>query len=198
MKLIPLIRQSKDIGIFGKKGVGKTTILSLLGFLEWYFYNTVIYSNFHVNYPHIRVRNRSDFDKIPNDNRRKKFLGDDFEFWFSSYESINKKTKHLNEVILNWGKKNTSLTYTAKREMGIQKSLRESTIEFWELSLKPLYKHPDAIKNNELKGYLNFLYIYVSRFDENIDPLPSYKIKNLDKMAILFNTKEIIEELKDL
>lgn len=195
MKLVKLKRQSKDIGLFGKKGVGKTTLLVLKSFMEFMLYDAQVYSNFNLGFPHVRIKSLKDFDRIPNDDKRKVFLGDDFEFWFNSRNVSSKLNKDLVDVLLNWGKKNVSLVYSAKREMAIDKSLRESTIEFWELNLKQTIYNKDVTKNNILKKYLNFLYIEVERYDQNLDGLPSFRIKNLQHIVPLFDTKEIIDNI---
>lgn len=193
--LVPVRRTTKDIGLFGKKGVGKTTILTLLALIENYCFGTEIYSNYNLRIPYIKINNLEDFDRITTDKNRKVFLGDDFEYWFNSRSSHSKKNIQLNDVLLFWGKKNCSLVYTSKRELAIDKSIRESTMEFWELELKPIFRHPNKYCNRVLWNYLNFLYIYVTRFDHNLNELKPFKIYNLHKIVPYFDTSEIIEDI---
>lgn len=164
--------------------------------MEYSLFDTQIYSNYGLNFPHKRVRSLKEFDNIPNDDKRKIFLGDDFEYWFNSRSTGSIKNKSLTDILLFFGKKNISLTYVSKREMAIDKSLRESTMEFWDIKLKQKYIHPDKNKNNILKNYLNFLYIQIERYDDNLDPLPTFRINNLQYITPLFNTKEIIQDLQ--
>lgn len=194
IKLIKLKRYGKDTCITGKKNCGKTTILTMIGLMNKCIYDCDIYTNYPVNYEHIMIDDIEDIKKIPNDDKRKIFLGDDFELYLPS-ESKSKNIKELKEILLNFGKKNIFLYYAIKRELNIQKSLRESTSEFWDITLKKWLYNDNDYNNDKLKKYANFLYINVDRFDENIDYIDSFRIYNIDKIFRYFDTKYIIKPL---
>ena len=89
-----LWRSTYDIGIFGKKGSGKTMYMSYLGFCaqqEGY----TIYSNYSLNYPHIRIRTMEDFNLIFKEDpvQKKILLLDDGERWLNSRVSSSKINK---------------------------------------------------------------------------------------------------------
>lgn len=207
MKYVPLNRVSKDIGIFGKKGVGKTIVLSWLGYIEYKFYNSIVFSNYSLNYPHVFLgRSIENYDIIYEFSPRvpKILLLDDAESVLFSRDYGTKVSKELlNEILLNLGKYNCSVVYTAKREFAIDIGLRESTCEFWELELKPIYKYIEPGANAELEKYynyllskyLNLLYIEIMRFDEYFEELPVYRIFNLDKICNLYSTFEKVEKV---
>ena len=196
-QLVKKIRSSKDIGLFGVKGVGKTTILSMIGFIRWYFNDVDVYSNIPLSYPYYFIESLEDFDEICVDGRNKIFIGDDFDYWFESRGYSSKVNKQLNEILMFFGKKSTSLVYSAKREMAIDKSLRESTVEFWELELCQRVVHPDPVKNRLLKQYMNFLFVLVNRYDRNLAELPSYRIQNLHQICQLFDTRHMISKINN-
>jgi len=201
MKYLKLNRVTKDIGLFGKKGVGKTTILVLLAYLENKYYGTKIYTNIKgLKIPNVYIDNIDDLDKVKNDEK-KIFIGDDFERWFFSRNAGSKKNLQLLQLLLDWGKYSCSLYYSAKREMSIDIGLRESTIEFWEVELRQRIfsnsgsKEIDKLNNVILRKYADFLYIKINRFDENLNDLPCYRIFNLKHIFSHFDTKTIVKQL---
>ena len=193
--LVKVNRSVKDIGLFGRKGIGKTTVLSLIGFIN-FLNNADVYSSYHLNFPHILIKDFNDFEKIRFDGKKKVFLGDDFEGWFHKRNFSKALNKDMNEILLNWGKKNCSLIYSCKN-LDVDKAIRDNTTEFWNIILKQKYYHPDKKKNDILKSYLNFLYIEIERYDLYFERLPSIYIYNLDLITQLFSTKEIVKKLKD-
>ena len=196
-KLVKLKRQSYDIGLFGKKSTGKTLILSFLGYLK-YKQGATIYSNYPLNIPHKYINTLQDLNEIykENPNKVKIFLGDDFERCFNSRNTRGQINKELNDILLDWGKINCSLYYTAKRSMAIDIGLRDSTSEFWFPELKQGYKSENPNINKQLKDYLNFLYINITRFDENLDTLPSIRVFRLQNIVPIFDTQTIITPIR--
>lgn len=140
-----------------------------------------------------------DLNKIYNYdvNTKKIFLGDDFERWFSSKTAKSKINKELNDILLDWGKINCSIYYTAKRSMAILIDLRENTSEFWFPELYLTYESKDEKINNQLKNYLNFLEINVTRYDENIEELPSLTFTNLQNYVYLFDTTTQVQPIQE-
>ena len=55
--LIKLNRFTKDIGVFGKKGIGKTLLISGIGFLRNKLYGDTIFSNYPLSYDHYFINN---------------------------------------------------------------------------------------------------------------------------------------------
>ena len=189
-KYVKIKRQSYDIGIFGKKGCGKTILLSFIGFLKKK-QGFIVFSNYPLKYNHIIINDLKDFNKIYeyDKNVQKVFLGDDFEKWFHSRLSKSKLNVEINDILLDWGKMNCSLIYTAKRSMAIDIGLRDSTCEFWFPELKPI------INNNILYDYLNFLKIIITRYDENLESLPQITIKGLQYLSQLYDTQQIVNPI---
>lgn len=197
MSLLELNRVTKDIGIFGKKGSFKTTILSLIGYLENRYYGTDIYSNMNLNFPHEKIGSIGKLKEIPKTSKRKMYIGDDFENWFFSRMSGSKKSIALSEILLNWGKINCGLHYSAKREMAIDVGLRESTVEFWEIEVKTFIRCPNAHDHNKIIKYADFLYLKINRIDDNLNelkPLYVFYLKEILEKG-LFDTFEIIENV---
>lgn len=201
MKLLKLNRVTKDIGIFGKKGTFKTTVVVLYGFLEKILFNTEIYSNIkNLGFNYTYVKNLEDLNEIFTNYNRKLFIGDDFERWFFSRNW--QRNTALNDLLLDWGKYYCSIIYDAKREHAIDIGLRDATSEFW-------YNEPylfiksntgniklDRINNNILKKYANFINIRIKRFNENLEPITQdLIIKNLPYIMKLFDTHETINPI---
>lgn len=191
--LVEVARTSKDICLMGNKGVGKTTVLTLLGFLNWYIFDAEVYSNYVLTFPHILIDSFEEFDKISFSDSKKVYLGDDFEYWFHSRNW--KKNINLSEVLLFWGKKSCSLIYSTKRPMAIDVSLRDSTVEFWDVSLRQRVYNKDKFKNEFLKKYLNFLMIECLRLNSDLDDLGTLRIKDLVAVSRLFDTKGMVNKL---
>ena len=192
-KLVKVRRSSKDIGLFGKKGSGKSTLLSILGFLH-YMVGTEVYTNYDVNFPHIEVHRLIDLMNIPFDQKRKVFLGDDFDFWFQSRSASSSVNRSLNDILMFWGKNNLSLIYTAKRPMAIDIGLRESTSEFWDVQLSMNDKKDSDLPNK--KEYMNYLMLYIDRFDDQFDYIGNLRIYNLDKIIGLFDTSHKVTDIR--
>lgn len=202
MNLIKLKRNTYDIGIFGKKGCGKSVLLALLGYIR-FLQGYMIFSNMPLKYPYIYVDNIETINMIYkiNPDIKKIFIGDDFELWFNS-KIKNIVKQQLTDIMINWGKVNCSLYYSGKRSMAIAIELRQNTCEFWfpELLLKYIVntknKRFNEYMNYKLSQYLNFLNIKVTRFDENIEKLPSILITDLIKIVKLYDTQIMIKPFK--
>jgi hypothetical protein len=195
---VKLIRTSYDIGIFGKKSAGKTILMSYLGYLHYKIYGSLIFSNYHVNYPHIRIRSIEDLNHIYDYNIRlpKVFLGDDCERWFNSRTSLRKINKELNEILLDWGKINCSLIYTAKRIMAMDIALRDGTCEFVFPELMLKWVSDDDDLNSLMVGYLNFLKLRCIRFNDDFEVLPDIEYYDLVGMSKLYNTVEKVDKIE--
>lgn len=202
MQLTRLLRTSRDVSVAGKKGVGKTQILSLVGFLYWILNDAVVFSNYDsLIYPHVYIPSIEMAYKIFQYPKEvpKIFLGDDFERWaFSRMSNNAQNIEFLNDILLDWGKWNCSLYHSAKRQKAIDIGLRESDCEFWELELKPLFvsntgdPKQDSKNNEIMRQYLNFLYIKINRFDEYLNPMIPIKVKNLENICKLYDTHEVV------
>lgn len=197
MKLVPLIRSSYDIGLIGRKGVGKTFLLTIVGYWKQRR-GYQIFTNYPVNYPHTMINNIQDFEKILKIDKKKPkvFLGDDFERWFHSRSTKTNLNIELNEILLDFGKVSCSTYFSQKRSMAIDIGLRDSSSEWWIPSLELMYVTNDKNLNNKLKKYLNFLCIHVDRCDDTLKTIDSFKIGNLPYLSTLYDTQAIIEPVK--
>lgn len=196
--LVKLKRSSYDIGTVGKKGIGKTLLESVYGFYKQRKQGYIVYSNYPLNYPHIFIDNISDFNKILSSdvNKPKIFLGDDFERWFHSRNTKSKTNIELNEILLDFGKVSCSVFFSQKRSMSVDLGMRDSASEWWIPSLQLAYITNDQNLNNKLKKYLNFLCLNVQRFDDQLQPLGTFQIHNLQHHVKLFDTTTIIPPIK--
>jgi hypothetical protein len=195
-KLIEIKRTSQDIGIFAKKNRGKTLTLSILAYLDQ-LNGTKIYSNYHLNFEHTYIDSIDKLDKIKQDkNSKKRFIGDDFERWFHSRKATSKSNLELNDILLDWGKIKCSCSYSAKRLMAIDLGLRDSTDEFWNIILEQYITHKDPKINRLMAKYINFLRIKIEKYDSDGNLIQTVYIKNLQNWIKLFDTTEIIKDLK--
>lgn len=203
-ELVEISRKTKDISISGRKGEGKTIILSLIGFMYWYYFDYIIFSNYDsLIYPHIYIPTIFESYKVLDLDKRKPklFLGDDFERWIFSRLSSNKENiEFVNDILLDWGKANTSLIHTQKRSGAVDIGLRESDSEFWNCELKLKYisntgnREIDTKNNYILSKYMNFLQIEITRFDENMEELQPLIIDNLHIISKLYDTFEVVRK----
>lgn len=200
MNYIKLNRVSKDIGIFGPKGIGKTTTLSIFCYIFWRYGGFDIYSNYRLNIPHIFVNSVNKLDRLLNDpcfnNFKPKILAvDDGERWFFSRNSFSSKSKSILNLLLDFGKCNCSIYTTLKREMALDIGLRESLSEFWELELIPKYRNPKY--QYVLNSYMNCIKIRIWRFNNNLESLPTWYIDNLHLFRNVFDTSHIVKPVKN-
>lgn len=193
-----IIRNSYDIGIFGKKSAGKTLYMSYLGYLNYKLFDSIVFSNYWVNFPHVFVDNIEDLNKIYDYpiEKRKVFLGDDFERWFNSRTSMQKINKELTEILLDWGKINCSLIYTVKRLFAIDISLRAGTCEYCFPQLEVKYSSDSVELNGIMSNYLDFLQLRVIRYDEDYNELPDLLVSNLVDIGRLYRTTEQVTKIK--
>lgn len=99
MELIPIKRKSFTIAFLGNKGVGKTLLMTLLGYM-YYLKGYIIFSNYPVKFKHILIDSLKDFQNIYDlydMNIKKLFIGDDFERWFNSRNYKSKINIEIDE-----------------------------------------------------------------------------------------------------
>ena len=106
----------------GKKRTGKTTFMTLAGYMA-HLRGIPIASNYHVNYPHLFIKNSKDFGRL----RNCLCLLDDFNKWASSRITQHKKTVLFSSVVNDAGKNNVSIIYSTKYIMQITKPIRHET-----------------------------------------------------------------------
>lgn len=193
--LLRLKNVTKDIGIIGKKGTFKSTILNMFLFLNYKYNKCTILANYHPNFPHIYCDSIDDYiEKVRDTPGKKMFGGDDFERIFNNRMSSSRLNLSLNDILLDWRKHNCSLIWTSKRD-NVDIGLREGTSEFWfpTPTLQQQYTQYNEEIRNILKKYSNFIQINIERYDENLDELPTIKVKNIRNALKLFETTEIIK-----
>lgn len=193
-----LRRKTYHVGLFGKQGEGKTTVISLLGFMHRVLNGAVVFSNYPLGFPHVLIDSLEGLGSIYNydPNVPKVFCGDDFERWFNARANRSKINKELGDILLDWGKISCSLIYSAKRNQIIDIGLRDATCEFWYPELNLAYCCVDnPLLNKRLKDYLDFLEIVIYRFDENLDELPSIVVGDLVRISKLFDTQTTVSPL---
>ena len=82
-----ILRKSSDIAVIGNKSRGKSTLAVFTCYYDWLINDALIFSNLPLNFPHIFVSEVDELVEIKNKypiNKKKRFLGDDFENWFSN------------------------------------------------------------------------------------------------------------------
>lgn len=202
----PLLRKSSDTGIFGNKSMGKTMTMTFIG-LVYYFMDYLVFSNYTVKYPHIRIDSLTSFDlvrKYPQ-SKKKVILMEDFERWVNSRNVKEKKNYDINSICIDNGKNNASIVYTSKRPMAVDISLRD-TVDV-AIETEPILpvrcntgnKVLDRYVNNLWSDDLEMIWIKIKAFDNNLDPIgdnPFY-LTNPVFVGSLYNTQEILEEFKE-
>lgn len=194
-----LRRGSRDIGIFGQKNVGKSTLLNALGYMRFKQGYMIMTNQESLNFPHTYISSLGDLREILklDKNIPKIFLGDDFELWVNSRLYYKKQAIDINNIIIFFGKANCSLYYTGKRLMSIDIALRNSTDVFIELERLIC---PYIVKDPVLQDYLqsNYEYLLINgiMYDHNLEPVKDIFMGNLAKTFRLFDTQEYIKEVK--
>ena len=110
------------IYIIGKMGCGKTLTLTLLGYLA-YLGGSTIYSNYKVNFPHVKIVNPEDVLKI----REGTFLFDEGWTWLDSRTSSTKSNRILTAIFTRSRKVGFDVLHTSQMYMKVDNRLRKQT-----------------------------------------------------------------------
>jgi hypothetical protein len=201
---IPLKRKGIDICISGNKSYGKTLTMTALG-VQFFLLGYKVFSNYHLEIPHIRIDDIDGFkllSKYPQ-SMKKIVLLEDFEVWLHSRNASKDTNLEIGQIIINNGKNNASTIYAIKRAMAIDIGLRDTTDFFIECRLVLPLKVKTG--NSEFNDFLfdlwsndfSKLWVELSVFDSNLNSFPKMYLKNLPFWGSLYNTQEIVKELKN-
>jgi hypothetical protein len=108
--------------IVGELGSGKTLVLTLLGY-KAYKLGYKVFSNYWVAFPHVKVINPLDIEKI----REGIFLADELWVWVDSRLSGSEQNQFLSKILLKTRKKKIILMYTAQNLSQIDLRIRNIT-----------------------------------------------------------------------
>lgn len=191
----PLTRSSTDICIQGLKGSGKSFYTTIMSY-NLYNKGYNIFSNYKLNYPHTFISSIEDLINVSGTRENKAIcILDDLERWISCRTWSSRKTQNIMEIILNLGKKNTSLWYTCKIFDNCDKWVRDCTdlIATCKLQMKQIPTEIQQYNNYNVLENL-FLIVYYETIEGKSD---SYDVLwDLHKYKHLYDTSELIKDIK--
>jgi len=176
-----LYEESSVIGILGRRGHGKTTILAMLGEHDS-SNNKKVIANFYLSFPYIHM-SFADIIELPEELQNATVLLDEMQVGAGAREALKKTNQTINKFITQLRKRNILLIYSTQNFMFIDKSIRSQT--------------DYLVITKRTKEVNNYKVVTVDRNDFTDSPYGSViNIFNFDASDIydrkVFNTKEII------
>lgn len=110
------------MGIIGELGAGKTLSLTYLAYRN-YLKGKNIFSNYHLEFPHTKIRAVEEFDKMKDGF----FAGDEMWLWLDARSSITNKNKIISAILLKSRKRNIHLAYTTQSFSQVDRRIRNIT-----------------------------------------------------------------------
>ncbi len=117
--------ESSVIGVLGRRGHGKTTLLALLGEHDYSNGKKVI-ANFDLSFPYFRM-SFADIIELPEELQDATLLLDEMQVGAGAREALKKTNQTINKFITQLRKRNILLIYSTQNFMFIDKSIRSQT-----------------------------------------------------------------------
>ena len=117
--------ESAVVGILGRRGHGKTTLLALIG-EDDYNSGKLVITNFWVSYPHIEM-SYSDIVLLPKVLQNATVLLDEMQVGAGSRTALKKTNQDINRFITQLRKRNIVLYYTTQKFKFVDKDVRDQT-----------------------------------------------------------------------
>jgi len=200
-------KQNLIIMVSGKQGVGKTMVMTAMGFME-YLRGTKIYANYHLNYDYTPVTSMDDMFQMKNGL----FLADELWRWLQSRRSMRKdQLEILSDVVENLRKRNMDMIFSTHHPMHIDTMVRRVTTHYIIPKIIPL-----VVPDNDLlsqfiddKEELKDAYIavkdiishpenyavHVTIYDEMDYPIRTFMLENLEFWGSMYDTRQEIGQL---
>ena len=120
-----MVEESSVIGVLGRRGHGKTTLLALLGENDADNGKKVI-ANFDLSFPHVRM-SFADIIELPKELQNATVLLDEMQVGAGAREALKKTNQTINKFITQLRKRNILLIYSTQNFGFIDKNIRTQT-----------------------------------------------------------------------
>jgi len=124
------------MAIIGELGSGKTLSLTYMAFRNW-LKGKEIFSNYRLNFPHVRVKSIKQIDKM----REGFFAGDELWLWLDSRASRKKVNIVVSSILAKSRKRGIHIAYTTQSFRQIDIRIRNITDFFGIPKLSPDEKY---------------------------------------------------------
>jgi hypothetical protein len=206
-------RQNYIIMVSGKQGVGKTLVMTAIGYLA-YKSGRTIYSNYQLAYPYQPVSSMKQLYRMRNGV----FLADELWRWVMSRQSMKKENiSVLSDIVENLRKRNMDMIFSTHHPMHVDAMVRRVTTHYlipYKVPLKDIDR-TEYIEYAMEQGYdkesAEILYekllerlqsnpsnwgIECVLYDETDTPMKTYLFEDLGVWGGMYDTRQEIDELK--
>jgi len=196
------------IGFIGQRNSGKTLTMTIEAFRK-YKQGYVIYSNYHLNFPHIRY----DVDDLLAFAEQGQYFGnavfliDEIHVYFDSRASGKKRNRIFSYFLNQSSKNDIDIYYTSQYSRQVEIRLRLNTEIVVESSSRVLVWETEnsvpKMKNNyrpKPKDYKFVTYVInrIIQFNDTGKDFVTKRTFKANKYFELYNTREVVKMQKDM